>query len=237
MSKAFDPELGHDSGRIVVDKREIVILVDHSGSMGQDDLFKEVEAGLVLFLDKQRRGDADVTVTLAEFDDEFSVVYENVPLDEVPSYSLVPRGMTALYDAIGQLTGLVRARHKKMPRPERPQVDFVIATDGHENVSREWRRKAVKELLTKAQKRPDKGGWGWNITYLGANQDALLEGQKMGIPAHSSVTYDPTVGTQAAFAAAGDMTSMSAAGLRSFGYTEAERSAAMTGLESDDTGQ
>lgn len=238
MTEAFDPDLGHDAGYIEVKKREIVILVDRSGSMAMNDTAQETEAGIAIFLEKQKDVPGEeTTVTLAQFDDEFEIVYENVPLDEVPEYTLIPRGMTALYDSIGNLVGRVRDRHKKMPVPERPDVQLVVATDGHENRSEEWTADAVNKLLTKAQKRPEKRGWDWKVTYLGANQDAIVEAGKIGVKAHSSITYDSRVGTRSVWEAAGEMTSMSASGLRDYGYDKTDRVVSMTGvnMKADDS--
>lgn len=228
---AFDDVLGHDAGYIDVRNREVVILVDRSGSMMEDDLYKEVEAGIVTFLDKQKDVPGETRVTLADFDNEFQVIYEDVPLQDVPTYTLVPRGMTRLYDSLGQLVTQVRSRHKAMPRPERPDVILIIATDGKENASQEFDASRIKKLLTKAQK---VDGWGWKITYLGANQDAILEGQKMGVMPHMSMTYDTTKGTQSSWAAAGDMTAQAAVGLRGYGYSDDDRHRSMTGLSLDE---
>jgi len=79
-----------------------------------------------------------------------------------------------------------------MPEDERPsQVLFVVITDGLENASREFGdragRKRVKQMVEHQAE-----CYRWQFVYLGANQDAVLEGGGLGVAANSAVNYAST---------------------------------------------
>ena len=57
-------------------------------------------------------------------------------------------------------------------------------TDGMENASREWTHPRIKELIEQQTR-----DYGWQFLYLGADQDAIEEGAKMGFAAGKSMTY------------------------------------------------
>lgn len=165
--------------------RHIEILVDRSGSMGSIKL--DMEGGLKTFLETQRKEvDLPTTVSLAQFDDVYEVVYTGEDLATLDTdYDLEPRGLTALRDAIGKSVTSLRLKLKEKPKEERPEVVMVIITDGIENASREYEQTTIRQLLKKAQAK-----WEWTIIYLGANQDAIEEADKLGIRREASITYD-----------------------------------------------
>ena len=53
-----------------------------------------------------------------------------------------------------------------------------------ENASREWTHPRIKELIEQQTR-----DYGWQFLYLGADQDAIEEGAKMGFAAGKSMTY------------------------------------------------
>ena len=91
-----------------------------------------------------------------------------------------PRGMTPLYDAIGQTIADAEARSKGFDR-----VALVILTDGLENTSVKFKRDDVLKLLKDKQERD-----GWLVIYLGANQDAWAVGKQFGTVAGNSMSID-----------------------------------------------
>jgi hypothetical protein len=108
-------------------------------------------------------------LTLIQFDDEYEVVYSETPLDKVGPLTretFVPRGSTALLDAIGKTI--------KEGRFQAPPL-CIIFTDGLENTSRTYTKAHVKDLIEQKTKE------GWTFMYLGANQDAFAEAGSMGI--------------------------------------------------------
>ena len=56
-------------------------------------------------------------------------------------------------------------------------------TDGKENRSTEFTKAQVFEKIAKREKK------GWNFIYLGANQDAMEEGSKIGIKLNNTTTW------------------------------------------------
>lgn len=78
----------------------IAAVLDRSGSM--QSIADDTRGGFDAFIAKEREQPGTTLVTLAQFDDEYESVYQNMPIDRVPSLTLQPRGMTALLDAIGR---------------------------------------------------------------------------------------------------------------------------------------
>ena len=64
----------------------------------------------------------------------------------------MPRGSTALLDAVGRAINETGDRLAKMAEPDRPGlVIFVIVTDGEENASREFSKATIKEMIERQQ--------------------------------------------------------------------------------------
>jgi len=152
---------------------DIVLIVDRSGSMATIQM--EAETAINQFLKDQKELEGDVFVTFVQFDNKYEQVFEKVNLPNVPRVEITPRGMTALLDAIG------RTVVNYVPRTEK--TIYVIMTDGLENASQEWTNTAVKNLIEEEKQH------GSEFVYLGANQDAVSVGAKMGIPVASSLTF------------------------------------------------
>ena len=166
----------------------ITLIVDRSGSMGS--MMLEVIGGINAFYAEQKKLPDPATVTYVQFDDVYEKVFENVPLPEVKditSETFVPRGMTALYDAIGKT--LVEMN----PVADSKQV-ILIMTDGEENSSQEFTHASVKAIVEASQKK------GWEIIFMGANIDAETYGDGLGIKIGNSVTFAANaVGATAAY--------------------------------------
>jgi hypothetical protein len=161
----------------------IYFLLDRSGSMSS--IREETVAGFDAFITEQRSAPGTCRVTLARFDDEYDEVYADRDLADVPSLELTPRGMTALLDALGRLIVGAGERLAAMSEAERPgSVVVGVMTDGHENASHDWTHARVKELIERQERE-----YAWQFLYLGADQDAIEEGAKMGFVAEKSVTY------------------------------------------------
>ncbi|MBL1077375.1 VWA domain-containing protein [Nocardia sp. 2] len=200
----------------------IAVLVDRSGSM--QHIKSDTEGGFAAYMDQQRQVPKRIEVTLAQFDTEYDLRYANRPLDQVPPLELLPRGMTALYDAVGRLVTDVGAELAARPDDARPgTVVVVVLTDGHENSSREWSHAAVKSLITQQQ-----DVYNWNFLFLGANMDAVAIGTGMGVAPGSSITYSAGAkGVSGVFRAASAYTARlqaAAPGARLVdGFTDEER--------------
>jgi uncharacterized protein YegL len=147
---------------------ERVFLLDRSGSM--QSCVDDTIGGFNAFVDSQKSFGG--TMTLCLFDHEFDIVYDKVPIDQVvplTKETYMPRGGTALHDAMGQVL--------KMNLSDDTMV--IILTDGEENSSNKYTAAHVKDLV---DTKP------WKFVYLGANQDAVLTAQGLGI--NTSMDYD-----------------------------------------------
>ncbi|MGW0658569.1 vWA domain-containing protein [Streptodolium elevatio] len=165
------------------DLRHIAVVLDRSGSM--QSVKEDTEGGLKAFLEDQRDVEARTTVSLYQFDDRYEVVYENKLVTEVPDFSLRPRGMTALLDAVGRTIAKVGEDLAALPDARRPgEVVMVILTDGLENASSEYSLSRVREMITHQQDR-----YGWVFVFLGADQDAFAAAGGMGIAADQALSY------------------------------------------------
>ncbi|MGU3435072.1 VWA domain-containing protein [Actinomycetes bacterium M1A6_2h] len=177
----------------------VAAVLDRSGSM--HSIADDTRGGFDSFIASERGQDGRTVVTLAQFDDEYELVYENRPIDEVPALVLEPRGSTALYDAIGRLISDVGARLASQDEDKRPgSVTVLVMTDGQENSSREWSHSAVKSLIEQQESQ-----YNWDFVFLGANMDAVETGRRLGFKEDKSMTYATTsVGVSAAFSAVAD---------------------------------
>ena len=161
----------------------LVLVVDRSGSM--ESIREDMEGGIKTVIDEQSKEPGTCLVTLVQFDDTYEVLAQCVPVAELEHYRLIPRGSTALLDAIGRTISDVRARVEALDPDRRPgQIVFAVITDGMENASKEWSRLQVMDSV---KARVDEG---WHFTFLGANQDAIQEGGSVGVAAGASLTYD-----------------------------------------------
>ena len=150
--------------------------LDCSGSMST--CWDDAIGGFNSFVADQAAQQPDSTLTLKQFDHEIRTTFENVPFKDVRPLTretFVPRGSTALLDAIGETV--------KGSIPGEPAT-LIILTDGQENASRTYTKAHIKDLLEQKQKE------GWAIIYLGANQDAFAEAGSLGISANRTMNYD-----------------------------------------------
>jgi hypothetical protein len=167
-------------------KVEISVVLDRSGSMSS--IVEQTISGYNEFMQGQKSVDADIRVSLVQFDHEYEVKYEALPIVEVPELdkkTYVPRGMTALLDAIGRTIRNTKQRHAQMNKDERPdKVIFVIITDGHENSSVQYSRQDIFDEISYLDKMMN-----WEFVYLGANQDAIGEAANFGIARDKAMTF------------------------------------------------
>ena len=172
----------------------VAALLDRSGSM--NGIADDTRGGFDSFIAKERASDGETKVTLAQFDDRYELVYSSTPIVDVPPLVLEPRGMTALYDAVGRLVTEVGAELAALPEADRPgSVTVLVMTDGHENASKEWTNTAVRELIASQER-----DYQWDFVFLGSNIDAVEVGADLGFARDKSMTYvSTTVGVTAAF--------------------------------------
>lgn len=200
--------------------RHIIMIVDRSGSM--QSCRAATEEGINGLFAGQAAEAGWGTASLYQFDTEHEVVFEHLALADVPAYSLVPHGGTALLDAIGFAFRREGAWLAGLPEDERPgTVEAVIATDGFENSSRTFKRGQIEAMIREQQE-----VYSWKILFLGANMDAVKVAAAYGIPAEHAMTFVPS-----ARGVAGSYSSVAKAMARGrrgegYGFTAQERAEA-----------
>ena len=175
----------------------IVVVLDRSGSMSI--ICKDMRSGFDQFVEDQKKVEGEATLTLAQFDDTYEIVHDNIAIASVSKLNLEPRGSTALLDAMGRTLSTERDRINKMEESEAPEkVVVVIITDGEENASKEYSRSRVFDMIKDLDSNEDPQ---WSFVFLGANQDAISAGGNIGVRASASMTYDySSNGTKSAYA-------------------------------------
>lgn len=202
------------------DYTAILLIVDRSGSMQM--IQADAEGAIASFVADQAKVPGKCTIRLVDFDTEYRVVYPSTPVADVPPYTLTPRGMTALLDAVGKGITEFGEELTALPDDQRPgKVIVVVQTDGEENSSREWTNDQVKSLIKQQEE-----GYAWTFLYLGANQDAISVGGRMGFNPGQSMTYDVHATRGATFAAS-NLVTRTRTGAGPATYTSDERAAAM----------
>ena len=154
-------------------------VVDESGSMlpQQDVIINGFNEQVATMRHEELTSEVRYLVTLTKFSDKATILYKDLPIYEVPNLTRItyqPSGWTALYDGIGMT----------IDTAEQGETDtmVMIMTDGFENKSREWKKASIKTLIdlrTKENK--------WGFIYFGANQDAFVEAQGLGV--ENAVNY------------------------------------------------
>jgi len=176
---------------------DITVVLDRSGSMGS--LTEEVIGSFNNFLDEQKKVEGEATFTLIQFDDQYEVNFDAIDLQKtshLDENTYVPRGMTALFDAVGKAIISTGKRLNDMEESVRPEkVIFLIQTDGEENASKEFSLKKVKSMIREQQEI-----YSWEFVFLGANIDAVSVAADIGIRQDRAMKYaNNAQGTQEAF--------------------------------------
>lgn len=169
------------------------LIVDRSGSMM--DVRDDAQGGINKVFEDQRALPGKLTVSLTEFDTSIDSVQRMRDIADVVDYTLVPRGGTALLDAVGRAITETGEDLADLPEGERPtNVIIQIVTDGHENSSREWSLDQIQKMIAEQQEK-----YGWVFAFIGAGDGEW--GRRLGTNTVSA--YVPTkAGTQAAYGSA-----------------------------------
>jgi hypothetical protein len=203
---------------------DITVIIDKSGSMSP--IRHDTIGGFNRFLEDQKKQPGEAKLTLVQFDDQYEVHLNAVDLKYVSPLTpetYMPRGSTALLDAMGKTIDRAGRRLAAIPENERPgQVLFVIITDGQENASREFKgpngKKAIFEKVTHQQEK-----YNWTFLFLGANQDAIQVGADYGFLANNSLTYATNkAAVDNAFSTVSMASTLTRSGLYT-GFTEEDR--------------
>lgn len=166
------------------ERTHIICVLDRSGSMG--NIISDTIGGFNEFLRQQKALPGEATITVHLFDDKHDCLYDYVDIknaQELTRAIWIPRGTTALYDAIGRAINKDKGRFANMGKEAPSKVLVCVVTDGLENASTEFRREDIKKLIKECENDD------WNFIYLAANQDAFTVGQSFGISYANTHTY------------------------------------------------
>jgi uncharacterized protein YegL len=158
-------------------------VIDRSGSMS--GIAQDMNGGIRQTLDDLAKQEGVIKVDVATFDNDVEFVYTDAHPSDITSDLVVPRGSTALNDAIGQMITRLGNKFKTMPEEKRPStVIVVVVTDGMENASREYKTVQIKAMVEEQT-----GKWNWTFTYLAANVDAFATGAAYGFAPGQTMSY------------------------------------------------
>jgi Mg-chelatase subunit ChlD len=165
---------------------EIAFVLDRSGSM--ESCRQAAIEGFNSFLQEQQRTEGLAKLTLILFDDEYLVPIDALPVAEVlplDNDDYVPRGSTALLDAIGRTIDELGARLAALPEQNRPmQVIVAILTDGRENSSQNYTWQQIADVIKQQSEQ-----FRWTFLFPGANQDAIATAAQMNITAANAAAF------------------------------------------------
>jgi uncharacterized protein YegL len=160
------------------DLTEIIVVLDRSGSM--QSMRKDAVGGFNAFLEQQQKLPGEANVTIALFDHEYELLENGTPIAQVKPLNdttYVPRGSTALLDAVGRTINDIDARIKKASKAQRPsKTIMVVITDGQENASREFHGSKISEMI-KDQREKNK----WEVIFIGADESAMRDARAIGV--------------------------------------------------------
>jgi len=185
-----------------MDLTEILVIMDRSGSMGR--VREDAIGGFNTLIEDQKECPGEARVTLIQFSTDYETICDHVPVEDVvplTNETYVPRGWTGMLDAIINGIDDLGVALNLTPEEERPgKVLVVIITDGEENRSTEYPAHAGGYDVCRERVQHQTDVYNWQFLFLAANQDAVLEGGKIGVKADRAKGYTHSkIGTQSAY--------------------------------------
>lgn len=178
-------ELGKIEQEVEGEFVEIVCILDKSGSMS--GLENDTIGGYNSFIKKQKEQEGNAIISTILFSDKPHVIHNRVDIkkvEEITDKEYRVGGCTALLDTFGSALTQVLKIHKDNAQAKK--AIFVIITDGYENASHEYTHADVKRLVEAQQEK------GWEFLFLGANMDAISEGERYGFKAKCCKNFAAT---------------------------------------------
>lgn len=169
------------------DYHEIICIIDRSGSM--DEIKSDAIGGFNFFVKSQKEFEGETALSLVLFNNNYNVVYDGRDIKEVPvldEKSYIPKGTTAMLDAIGTTIDRVGERLCETSEAERPEkVIVAILTDGLENASKEY---SYEQIAAKVKLQQET--YNWDFIFLAANQNAVVAAEKIAIRQEDSANFE-----------------------------------------------
>jgi hypothetical protein len=173
-------------------------VLDRSGSMGENGKIEEARKGFNEFIKDKKSKNYLADITLTIFDDQIDTLYSGnlQGCPDLTEQNFSPRGMTALYDAIGKTVIEIGKILSSKSEEERPsKVIVTIITDGLENVSKEFSSTRIGEIIKEQQEK-----YSWEFLFMGADENSIINAQQINIPKGNTTLYaNNSVGVQTAY--------------------------------------
>jgi Mg-chelatase subunit ChlD len=165
---------------------ELAFILDRSGSM--ESIRQAAIDGFNTFLRDQQAAPGQNRLSLVFFDTQLETRLDSIPVAEAVALDVetyVPRGSTALLDAIGDTVDRLGARFAALPPADRPEhVTVAILTDGEENSSTRYTWQDVAQRIKHQTEK-----YSWEFLFLGAGEDAIATAAKMHIHAANASRF------------------------------------------------
>lgn len=159
---------------------ELVFLLDCSASMSlsAQNIIREYNR----FLFEQKIQNTEMMVTTVIFAQNYDFVQEQVAVDSYAPLTYEtynPRGMSALYDAIGNtLTKLSQVK-----TDENHQTLCIIMTDGADNASEQYNAQEIGHMIAQARENH------WAFLFFGTNKESIRMAKEIGIETRYTTMY------------------------------------------------
>ena len=186
----------------------LTVVIDRSGSM--QSIRADSEGGINSLITANKDADGECSLLRVDFDaigwggstglaavsSDWYKVHHKGPIQKFGTYSLTPRGGTALLDAIGRAITETGEYLKGLPEADRPsKVMFTVMTDGEENSSKEFSYAKVSEMI-----KHQEDAYQWEFSFLGAGLDVASQAISMGFQASNVTNFAPNSGIAASAA-------------------------------------
>ena len=106
------------------DLRDITLVVDRSGSM--QEIRSDAEGGVRAFIENQAKEPGEALLTLVQFNTEYEFLCKGVLINQAPEFKLMPRGGTALLDAMVQAKPFRRRKIRRLKSSANPLALPVV---------------------------------------------------------------------------------------------------------------
>jgi len=200
-------------------KTELAFILDRSGSM--ESIRTAAIDGFNSYLREQQAAPGHTRLSLVLFDTTIDTHLDSIPIAEAISLTretYIPRGSTALLDAIGTTIDRLGQRFAALTPPDRPEhVSIAILTDGEENSSSRYTWADIANLI---QHQTEK--YSWEFLFLGAGQDAIATAARINIHAANASHYQADAAGQSAAMASFSRKSLASRAKKS-GHASAEQ--------------
>ncbi|MFP5212585.1 MAG: vWA domain-containing protein [Acidobacteriota bacterium] len=161
---------------------DLVFILDRSGSM--EPVKQQVIEGFNALLESQKNG--QVSLTLVLFDDQYELIHNGLPLERVRPLNgetFRPDGTTALLDAIGETLDTLDVRLGQLPQdPE--QVIVAVLTDGTDDASVNYTRKAIAGLIRNRQEERN-----WVFLLVASSRNITQVTEDLSLPVENTMDF------------------------------------------------